>query len=91
MGDLGWIPESGRSWRKKWQPTPVFMPGESHGQRRMMGYSPCGHKESDTTERLTLSLSVPPRKLGSSKREIKTFDLKKEENIKYDHTLGNGM
>ena len=67
------------------------MPGESHGQRRMMGYSPCGHKESDTTERLTLSLSVPPRKLGSSKREIKTFDLKKEENIKYDHTLGNGM
>ena len=42
-------------WRRKWQPTPVFLPGESHGQRSMMGYSPWGHKESDTTEQLTLS------------------------------------
>ena len=39
-------------WRRKWQPTPVFMPGESHGQRSLAGYSPWGHKESDTTERL---------------------------------------
>ena len=37
-------------WRRKWQPTPVFLPGESHGQRSLMGYSPWGHKESDTTE-----------------------------------------
>ena len=28
----------------KWQPTPVFLPGKSHGQRRLAGYSPCGHK-----------------------------------------------
>ena len=40
-------------WKRKWQPTPVFLPGESHGQRSLMGYSPCGHKESDTTERLS--------------------------------------
>ena len=40
-------------WRRKWQPTPVFLPGESHGQRSLAGYSPWGHKESDTTERLT--------------------------------------
>ena len=32
------------------QPTPVFLPGESHGQRSLAGYSPWGHKESDTTE-----------------------------------------
>ena len=44
-------------WRKKWQPTPMFWPGESHGQRGLLGYSPGRHKESDTTERLTLSLS----------------------------------
>jgi len=44
-------------WRREWQPTPVFLPGESHGQRRLVGYSPQGHKESNTTERLTLSLS----------------------------------
>ena len=34
-------------------PTPIFLPGEFHGQRRLVGYSPWGHKESDTTERLT--------------------------------------
>ena len=38
--------------RRKWQPTPVFLPGESHGQRSLVGYSPWGRKESDTTERL---------------------------------------
>ena len=37
-------------WRKKWQPTPVFLPGESHGQRSLVGYSPWGHR--DMTERL---------------------------------------
>ena len=37
-------------WRRKWQPTPVFLPGESHGQRSLAGYSPWGHKEWDTTE-----------------------------------------
>ena len=37
----------------QWQPTPVFLPGEAHGQRNLMGYSPWGRKESDTTERLS--------------------------------------
>ena len=37
-------------WRRKWQPTPVFLPGESHGQRGLVGYSPWGHKELDMTE-----------------------------------------
>ena len=37
-------------WRRKWQPTPVFLPGGFHGQRKLVGYSPCGHKESDTTK-----------------------------------------
>ena len=43
-------------WRREWQPTPVFLPGEFHGQRSLMGCSPWGRKESDTTERLTLTL-----------------------------------
>ena len=52
-GDPGSIPRSGRfPWRRKWQLTPVFLPGESHGWRNLMGYSPRGRKESDTTERL---------------------------------------
>ena len=40
-------------WGRKWQPTPVFLPGESHGQRSLAGYSPWGRKESDMTERLS--------------------------------------
>ena len=32
------------SWRRKWQPTPVFLPGKSHGRRNMVGYSPWGHR-----------------------------------------------
>ena len=39
-------------WRRKWQPTPVLLPGESHGQRSLVGYSPWGCKELDMTERL---------------------------------------
>ena len=39
-------------WRRKWQLTPVFLPGESHGQRSLVGYSPRGRKESDMTEQL---------------------------------------
>ena len=37
-------------WRRKWQPTPVFLPGESHGQRSPAGDGPWGRRESDTTE-----------------------------------------
>ena len=42
-------------WRRVWQPTPVFLPGEFHGKSSLAGYSPWGHRESDTTEWLTLS------------------------------------
>ena len=50
-GDVDLIPGLGTSipWRRKWQPTPVFLPGESHGQRSLVGYSPEGCKELDTT------------------------------------------
>ena len=37
-------------WRRAWQPTPVFLPGKSHGHNSLVGYSQWGHKESDTTE-----------------------------------------
>ena len=44
-------------WRRAWQPTPVFLPGESHGQKSLAGYSAWGHKESDTTEATEYILS----------------------------------
>ena len=40
-------------WRRRWQPTPVFLPGEYHGQRSLMGCGSPGHKEPDTSERLS--------------------------------------
>ena len=44
-GDAGSIPGLGRfPWRRKWQPTPVFLPEEFHGQRSLAGYSLWGHK-----------------------------------------------
>ena len=53
LGDPGSIPGSGKiPWRRKWQPTPVLLPGESHGGRSLVGYSPWGRKESDMTELL---------------------------------------
>ena len=38
------------TWRKKWQASPVFLPGKSQGQRSLVGYSPWGPEESDMTE-----------------------------------------
>ena len=56
-------------WRKKWQPTPVLLPGKSHGQRSLAGYSPWDHEELDTTEQLThrksLAVSYPRRRGGN--------------------------
>ena len=44
------LPRVGKILRREWQPTPVFLPGEFHGQRSLAGYSPWGHKGSDRTE-----------------------------------------
>ena len=84
-GDLGSIPESGRvPWRRKWQPTLVFLPGESHGQRSLAGYSSRGRKKSDmlsdqttayrllgsldTTARLSLAVKALSGQRGSLAR-----------------------
>ena len=61
--------------RRKWQPTPVFLPGESHGQRSLMGYSSWGHIESDTTYRLNnrkhIGNSSPQPHLVASEETLK--------------------
>ena len=53
------------SWRRTWQPTPIFVPGESHGQRILVGYSPWGLKELDMTEAMLRCVRAhthtPPR------------------------------
>ena len=49
-----WVRSLGQKvpWRRQWQPAPVLLPGKSHGGRSLVGYSPWGRKESDTTEQL---------------------------------------
>ena len=55
-------------WRRAWQPTPVSLPGESHGQRSLVGYSPWDLEELDTTDRLsTRSLSSMEKKPGDDR------------------------
>ena len=46
------------SWRRQWQPTPVLLPGKSHGRRSLVGCSPWGRQQSDTTERLHFHFSL---------------------------------
>ena len=45
-------------WRRKWQPAPVFLPGKSHGQRSLAGYSPWNRKESDMTEQAHVDIAL---------------------------------
>ena len=59
VGDPGSIPGLGRSpWRRKWKPTSVLLPRKFHGPRSLVGYSPWGRKESDTTERLHFTKTI---------------------------------
>ena len=57
------------TWRRKWQPTPVLLPGKFHGQRSLVGHGPWGRKESDTTEwlhsltHITLKYFIAKKKL----------------------------
>ena len=58
-------------WGRKWQPTPAFLPGKSHGQRILAGYSPWGCKELDMTERL--STAHKECYLAMKKKEVLLF------------------
>ena len=63
---LSSIPESGRSpWKRAYQPIPVFLPGESHGQRSQVGYSPWGHTELDMTKSNQTTTETPWSEAGT--------------------------
>ena len=53
-------------WRRQWHPTPVLLPGKSHGRRSLVGCSPWGREESDTTERLHFHISLSCIREGNS-------------------------
>ena len=79
-------------WRRIWQPTPVFLPGESHGWRSLVGYSPRGCKESDMTEWLQFQFQwsfvvltgvVVYFQIGSDFKRKEIHENLKEFHIKY--------
>ena len=92
-------------WRRQWHPTPVLLPGKSHGQRSVVGYSPWCHKESDMTERLHYTTY---QDLGDStqlaskksiiylnfffkKRWISSFDAESQMRVKQTQSSDAGM
>ena len=80
-------------WRKAWQLTPIFLPGESHGQRSLVGYSPWGCKESDMTEMTQYTLSIPknPSPIAETEDEsrmlVQEFLLRKDPNRDFNFLL----
>ena len=52
-----------KTWKRKWHPTPVFLPGKSHGWKSLAGYSPWGHEESVATEELHFYLHLKTGKI----------------------------
>jgi len=59
-----------QAWRRKWQPTPVFLLGKSHGQRSLVGYSPWGHKESGTSAHICMH-GCPKHNISKSLKLIR--------------------
>ena len=64
-GDKGLICGAGTIWRRQWQATPVLLPGKSHGWRSLVGCSPWGPEESDTTERFHFHFSLSRSEEGN--------------------------
>ena len=58
-------------WRREWKPTPLFLPGKSHGQRILVGYSPEGHKESDMTEETLAHMQSPSSVPESLRHQVR--------------------
>ena len=66
-------------WRRAWQPAAVFLPGEPHGQRCVLGYSPQGHRESDTMEQLSTHHLPQKRKTVNEHRALSRLSVYGEE------------
>ena len=76
-------------WRRKWQPTPVLLPRKFHGQRSLVGYSPWGCKESDTTEQLHFYFHSIKKgmKMNKQRNECSHFSSSGNSRITHDQPL----
>jgi len=80
-------------WRRRWQPTPVFLPGKFHGQRSLTGYSPWGHEEADMSEPLSThtgekrgTAGREERKAGGDSRQLQMVLQRIRINCQLFHT-----
>ena len=82
MQRLGFDPWVGKSpWRKAWQPTSIFLSGESHGQRSLVGYSPLGHKSQTGLSDFTFTFS------GGDGVPAELFQILKDNAVKVLHSI----
>ena len=88
------------SWRRKWQPTPVLLPGESHGWRSLVGYGPWDHKESDMTEqlhscthstKLRTSLVAQQKRIHLPMQEIRVPSLGQEDPLEEEMAANSSI
>ena len=81
------------SWKRKWQSTPVLLSGKFHGWRSLVGYSPCGCKESDMTEQLQCQFYIVEEnnRLGKTRDQIKKIRYQGNISCKDGHNNRNGM
>ena len=87
-GRPGFNPWVGKiPWRRERLPTPVFLPGEFHGQRSLVGYSLQGHKESDMTEKISLHKLWDSKRWVISKQGISVRARKPAEGSKVDQVI----
>ena len=81
-----------QTWRRKWQPTPAFLPGESYGQRGLVGSGPWGCKELDTTEQQTFNAQTNGKPAGEKLVKLNPWTVpytkinSKDPNKKVTHT-----
>ena len=93
-GDVALIPAWGRkiSWRRKWQLTPEFLPGKSHRQRSLVGYSPCGHKRVGcdlvTNKQWRRSWQRRPKKEYIERKKTRTSGVRCQEHKLFQGETG---
>ena len=79
-------------WRKKWQPTPVLLPGKFHGWSSLVGYNPWDHKESDTTEQLQWFTGEEESSVLQNQRKGNTtVCLAEGQNVRQNYFFGRAM
>ena len=77
-------------WRRKWQPAPVFLPGEFYGQRSLLGYSPWDCKESDTSELITLCCILDTR-IFKNEQHLHPACYHVHRNVQWKYETGNEL